>query len=105
VTAVSSPQSFTLTLPPHQPSSSAASPRTPQLINTDLPAKDTPDRAAKIEKHKQDAVQKGGKGDWKPELASDSEQSVAGEKSTLTMEEMQKMGEKKGQKEGGENSK
>lgn len=59
--------------------------------------KDDPNRDEKIEHHKQDSVQKAKKGDaeWKPELASSSEQAVAGEKTDMSMEEMQKMGEKK----------
>lgn len=59
--------------------------------------KDDPNRDEKIEHHKQDSVQKAKKGDaeWKPELASSSEQAVAGDKHDMSMDEMQKMGEKK----------
>ena len=40
---------------------------------------DSPDLAALNEKHKQDQLQKQkeGKGHWKPELASDSEEAVS----------------------------
>ena len=38
---------------------------------------------------------KGGKGEWKPELASSSEQAVNGDKHNMTMEEMQKLGSQK----------
>lgn len=53
------------------------------------------------EKHKQDSVQKAkdGKGEWKEELASDSEETVAASKSDHSMEEMQKMGSQKGEKD------
>ena len=39
---------------------------------------DNPDQASDNEKHKQDQLtkQKEGKGHWKPELASDSEEAV-----------------------------
>ena len=39
---------------------------------------DNPDQASENEKHKQDQLtkQKEGKGHWKPELASDSEEAV-----------------------------
>jgi hypothetical protein len=40
---------------------------------------------------------KSGQGEWKPELASQSEQSVQAEKNDMSVEEMQKMGEKKAQ--------
>ena len=42
---------------------------------------------------------KGGKGEWKEELASDSEETVAASKRDHSMEEMQKMAEKKGEEE------
>lgn len=56
--------------------------------------KDTPDRDAKIEYHKQDTIQKAKKGDpeWKPELASNSEQAVKADNHDMSMEEMQKKG-------------
>lgn len=59
--------------------------------------KDDPNRDAKIDHHKHDSVQKAKKGDaeWKPELASSSEQAVASEKNDMSMEEMQKMGKDK----------
>jgi len=39
---------------------------------------DNPDQGSEYEKHKQDQLQKQkeGKGHWKPELASDSEEAV-----------------------------
>lgn len=45
-------------------------------------------------------MQKAKKGDaeWKPELASNSEQAVAGDKNNMSMEEMQKMGKEKAEK-------
>jgi len=41
-----------------------------------------PDQAANNEKHKQDSITKSkeGKGHWKPELASDSEEAVAADR-------------------------
>jgi len=59
------------------------------------------DRARKIEEHKSDSIEKAktGKGEWKPELASQSEQARAADKHDLTMEQMQKMGKEKGEKE------
>lgn len=64
---------------------------------------DHPEQAEKIESHKQDSVSKvkAGKGEWKPELASASEQSVQGDKSQMTMEEMTKKGEEKGKSDKG----
>ena len=60
---------------------------------TQLTAKDDPSRDAKIEHHKSDSIKKAkeGDGEWKPELASNSEQAVAGEKSDMSIEEMQKV--------------
>ncbi|TVY56226.1 hypothetical protein LSUE1_G008716 [Lachnellula suecica] len=53
-----------------------------------------PEAAEHNEKHKQDGLQKQkeGKGHWKPELASDSEEAVAADKSGDhgSIEEMQK---------------
>jgi len=45
--------------------------------------RDTPDLAEQNERHKQDQLQKQkeGKGHWKPELASNSEESVAADRS------------------------
>ncbi|EXJ94264.1 hypothetical protein A1O1_02657 [Capronia coronata CBS 617.96] len=52
------------------------------------------DRHHEIDHHKNDSVEKAktGKGEWKPELASNSEQTVKSDKSDLTMEQMQKLG-------------
>lgn len=63
--------------------------------------KDTADLTQKRDQHQKDSLdkQKQGKGEWKPELASDSEQAVAGEKSEMSMKEMQEMGQKKGESE------
>ena len=47
------------------------------------------------------AKQKRGEGEWKPELASNSEQTVKHDKHNMSFEEMQKEGEKKA-KEGKE---
>ncbi|KAG9228400.1 hypothetical protein BJ875DRAFT_477543 [Amylocarpus encephaloides] len=53
-----------------------------------------PDQAAENEKHKQDQLrkQKEGKGHWKPELASDSEEAIQAERNHVdeSPEEMQK---------------
>jgi len=59
--------------------------------------RDDDNRHEKVEHHKQDSLnkQKSGKGEWKNELASQSEQVIAGDRSNMTMEEMQKLGEKK----------
>lgn len=55
---------------------------------------DDPEQAAHNEKHKDDALQKQkeGKGHWKPELASDSEEAVAADRheGSESIEEMQK---------------
>lgn len=55
---------------------------------------DNPEQAANNEKHKEDALkkQKEGKGHWKPELASDSEEAVAADRheGSESIEEMQK---------------
>lgn len=57
-------------------------------------SKDNEDRAQEIDRHKGDSVEKAktGRGEWKPELASSSEQAVQSEKDGMTMEQMQKMG-------------
>ncbi|OWP02012.1 hypothetical protein B2J93_1484 [Marssonina coronariae] len=53
-----------------------------------------PDQAATTEKHKQDTLQKqqDGKGHWKPELASDSEEAITADRHSTndSIEEMQK---------------
>jgi len=52
-----------------------------------------PDQGSEYEKHKQDQLQKQkeGKGHWKPELASDSEEAVAADRhSGDSIEDMQK---------------
>lgn len=67
------------------------------LLQTNIDShKDSPDRDQKIDHHKKDSVDKAksGKGEWKPELASSSEQAVSGDKNNMSMEEMQKLGEK-----------
>lgn len=56
---------------------------------------DIPDCHAKIEHHKNDSVQKGAKGEWKPELASNSEQAVKADRHEMSVEEMQKEGANK----------
>ncbi|KEF51641.1 uncharacterized protein A1O9_12276 [Exophiala aquamarina CBS 119918] len=58
---------------------------------------DSPDRASNIDRHKSDSIEKAktGKGEWKPELASSSEQAISGDKHNMTIEQMQKLGEKK----------
>jgi len=71
--------------------------------------KDSPNRASDIDRHKSDSVEKAktGKGEWKPELASSSEQAISGDKHNMTIEQMQKMGETKseqGQKPSGSDS-
>ncbi|KIW11801.1 hypothetical protein PV08_09073 [Exophiala spinifera] len=55
------------------------------------------DRDKEIERHKSDSVEKAktGRGEWKPELGSKSEQAVRGDKHNMTMEQMQKLGSKK----------
>jgi len=55
------------------------------------------DRDKEIERHKGDSVEKAktGRGEWKPELASQSEQALQGDKDGVTMEQLQKMGEQK----------
>jgi len=70
---------------------------------------DHPDREAKIDHHKHDSIEKSktGKGEWKPELASNSEQAVKHDNHDMTMEEMQKHGEakaKEGQQPAGSSS-
>ncbi|KIW90740.1 uncharacterized protein Z519_08523 [Cladophialophora bantiana CBS 173.52] len=63
---------------------------------------DNEGRAADIERHKSDSVEKAktGRGEWKPELASQSEQATRGDKHNMTMEQMQKMAKEKGEQEG-----
>ncbi|EHY52932.1 hypothetical protein HRR83_009384 [Exophiala dermatitidis] len=55
------------------------------------------DRDKDIDHHKRDSVEKAktGKGEWKPELASQTEQIIQGDRSNLTIEEMQKLGARK----------
>ena len=50
--------------------------------NISLNILDDPEQAANNEKHKQDSIAKSkeGKGHWKPELASDSEEAVAADR-------------------------
>ncbi|OAP62959.1 hypothetical protein AYL99_02186 [Fonsecaea erecta] len=59
-------------------------------------------RAADIERHKSDSVEKAktGRGEWKPELASQSEQATRGDKHNMTMEQMQKMTKEKAEQDG-----
>merc|ERR1712058_51537 len=47
--------------------------------------------------HKSDSLKKAktGQGEWKPELGSNSEQNVRGDKHNMTMEQMQKLGQQK----------
>lgn len=56
--------------------------------------RDNPDQASQNERHKQDALkkQKEGKGHWKAELASDSEEAIAAERSQRneSLHELQK---------------
>jgi len=61
----------------------------------------TEDRAENIDRHKADSLEKAktGKGEWKPELASQSEQITKADKHNMTMEELQKMSKDKGEKE------
>lgn len=84
--------------PPPQPPSSSQTPH-PNLAYapSNAASKDDDARPSKIETHKQDSVARAqaGKGEWKPELASQSEQAVQQENNDMTIEEMQKMGEKK----------
>lgn len=63
--------------------------------------KDHPDRAKHIDHHKSDSVEKAktGKGEWKPELASSSEQAISGDKNDMTIEQMQKLGSKKAEED------
>lgn len=67
------------------------------MTNTPLHTTDRDDRHQDIDHHKADSVEKAktGKGEWKPELASQSEQSIKSEKNDLTMEQMQKLGARK----------
>ena len=71
------------------------------LTNAAISNTDDESRAQKIDDHKTDSLEKAktGKGEWKPELASQSEQIAQAEKHDMTMEEMQKMGKEKGEKE------
>ncbi|KIV93781.1 hypothetical protein PV10_04969 [Exophiala mesophila] len=59
--------------------------------------RDHPEKAQTIDHHKSDSVEKAktGKGEWKPELASASEQAISGDKNDMTVEQMQKLGAKK----------
>jgi len=56
---------------------------------------DHPERAKHIDHHKTDSVEKAktGKGEWKPELASSSEQALSGDKHNMTIEQLQKLGQ------------
>jgi hypothetical protein len=80
-----------------RPVSSPYKQATPPLIHrsSDTPAhKDDDKRSEKIDTHKQDSVgkAKSGNGEWKPELASQSEQVAQHENNDMSMKEMQKMG-------------
>jgi len=59
------------------------------------------DRAKDIDHHKGDSVEKAktGRGEWKPELASSSEQHVKADKHDMTLEEMQKLGSKRSEED------
>ncbi|KPI35143.1 uncharacterized protein AB675_1353 [Cyphellophora attinorum] len=59
--------------------------------------KDDDKRSEKIDTHKHDSVgkAKSGEGEWKPELASQSEQVAQHENNDMSMKEMQDMGAKK----------
>ena len=63
----------------------------------DHPGSDHPEKAQNIDRHKSDSVEKAktGKGEWKPELASASEQAITGDKDNLTIQQMQELGAKK----------
>ncbi|KIW64399.1 hypothetical protein PV04_09334 [Phialophora macrospora] len=58
-------------------------------------------RAEDIDRHKADSLDKAktGRGEWKPELASQSEQITHASKNDMTMEEMQKMTKEKAEKD------
>ena len=64
-------------------------------------AADEEGRDKKIDHHKHDSVNKAksGEGEWKPELASSSEQIAKAEKNDMSMDEMQKMGSKKAEQD------
>ena len=74
----------------------AARKPTNTFANTDT-HEDTPDRDVKIDHHKNDTVSKAkkGEGEWKPELASNSEQAVKADNHAMSMKEMQEQGAKK----------
>ena len=77
----------------------ASSPTLNQRL-TELTDEDKEDRDRKVDHHKNDQINKvkeTGQGEWKPELASQSEQGIQAEKHDMSMEEMQKMGSQKAQ--------
>ncbi|KIV86825.1 hypothetical protein PV11_02410 [Exophiala sideris] len=59
------------------------------------------DRDKHIDHHQKDSLDKAktGQGEWKPELGSNSENAIAGDKHNMTMEEMQKLGEKRSEED------
>lgn len=59
------------------------------------------DRHHDIDRHKADSVEKAktGKGEWKPELASQSEQNTRSDKHDMTMEQLQKLGAKRSEED------
>ncbi|EXJ55820.1 hypothetical protein A1O7_08751 [Cladophialophora yegresii CBS 114405] len=63
-------------------------------------------RAENIDRHKEDSLEKArtGRGEWKPELASQSEQITHAGKNEMTVEEMQNLTKQKAEKDkSGEN--
>ncbi|ETI21379.1 hypothetical protein G647_07726 [Cladophialophora carrionii CBS 160.54] len=58
-------------------------------------------RAENIDRHKADSLDKAktGRGEWKPELASQSEQITHASKNDMTMEEMQNLTKQKAEKD------
>ena len=57
--------------------------------------------AEQYEHHKNDQIQKQkeGKGHWKPELASNSEEAINADRSSKSMEEMQQDAKNQGEKD------
>ncbi|RVX67587.1 hypothetical protein B0A52_08116 [Exophiala mesophila] len=94
----------TRTLPPIRVAARSLPSRSATAFHTSSVSKslseadrDHPEKAQTIDHHKSDSVEKAktGKGEWKPELASASEQAISGDKNNMTVEQMQKLGSKK----------
>ena len=78
-----------------------SSPRPDPEGRSDATDQDDGKRSADIEQHKEDTVSKArrGQGEWKPELATTSEQDVRADRDGKSLQELEREGAGKAQEE------